>query len=78
MVKSLSGYRIHGYFDRGIFVVNLGCLYSSQILVNMFHGWDRGYHYISQQGETLSWVCENLLQYPRILYPLYFTCLPIP
>ena len=51
-------YKIHGYFDRGIFVVNLGCEYSPQILVNThlnYHGeMSKGekYCYISHLGET--------------------------
>ena len=69
------------YCDRGIFVVNLGCLYSPQILVNTFlHGqgkeWgkfnrDWGYRTISQLGETFYYCMREFLsQYPRILYSL--------
>ena len=39
-----NGWRKHGYCDRQNFVVNLGCYYSPQTLVNMLlHGqWGEG------------------------------------
>ena len=40
----MNGFRIGGYCDGGILIVNLGCQYSHQILVNTFlHGQGRGW-----------------------------------
>ena len=73
---------ILGYCDRRILFLNLGCWYNPQILVNtVLHGHVRGCGKVIWGGNggivTLaSWekhfimVCENLLQYPRTLYPL--------
>ena len=75
-----NGYRIRGYYDREIFVVNLGCCYSPYILFNTYlHGQERGWDKAIMSGSVgdivilanwekhFIWVCENLSQYPCIL-----------